>query len=102
MSKFCKEVDLKPLELIKEYNKRYPEKSAKEQMSNLKKALDVCDCEKPSTDNTDLWFCTNCMKPLRTKSSNISKNNDNLGIGVVSGSATIDTKYTSRNTKESN
>ena len=45
MSKLCKEVELKPVELMKEYNKRYPEKSAEEQILNLQKALDtICDC----------------------------------------------------------
>lgn len=45
MSKLSKEVDLNPVELIKEFNKKFPEKSAKEQMANLKKALEtVCEC----------------------------------------------------------
>lgn len=45
MSKFCHDNNLKGIELLKAYNKQFPEKSAKEQVQNLMKALDtVCDC----------------------------------------------------------
>ena len=92
MSRFCKDVNLKGLELLKEYNKQYPEKSEEEQMINLKRALDLCDCEKPGTDNHDLWYCTNCGKTLIPKKPKLTKNNNTLGIGGVRHSANFHAK----------
>lgn len=39
--KLSKEIELKGLNLIKEYNNRHPEKSAKEQMENVFKTLGI-------------------------------------------------------------
>ena len=39
ISRLSKEVTLKPIDLIKEYDKRYPEKSNEEKLRNLLKAL---------------------------------------------------------------
>ena len=43
--------NLKPIELIKLYNEKYPEKTAKEKLINLSKALGINNLHKALTGN---------------------------------------------------